>query len=120
MAGLSDYSSADHRASEGLHPAPIQQWCSLACAALASGQCLEVQYETFSRIVEVHRVGISPQGAHILSGWQIKGQANERPGWKLLNLDDAISLTLTEIASHAPRPDYRRGARQFLGIICQL
>ena len=111
---------ANHTASEGLHSAPIQQWCALACAALESGKCLEIQYETFARVVEVHRVGISPQGGHILSGWQIRGPANERQGWKLLKLDDAVNLTLTDIASRAPRPDYRRGARQFIGIICQL
>ncbi len=120
MSGLTDYGTADHRASEGPSSTPIQQWCSLACAALESGKCLEVQYETFSRIVEVHRVGISPQGGHILSGWQIRGLANERPGWKLLNLDEAVALTLTDIASRAPRPDYRRGAKQFIGVICQL
>jgi hypothetical protein len=111
---------ADHRVSKGPHPAPAQQWCSLACAALESGKCLEVQYEMFSRIVEVHRVGISPQGGHILSGWQIRGPANERAGWKLLNLDEAVGLTLTDIPSRAPRPDYRRGAKQFIGVICQL
>lgn len=115
MAGL-----ADHRVSRALHAPPVQQWCSTACAALESGKCLEVRYEAFSRIVEVHRVGISPQGAHILSGWQLRGPANERPGWKLLNLDEAIELRLTDIVSHAPRPDYRRGAKQFIGIICQL
>ena len=111
---------ADHRVSEGSRSAPVLQGCSLACAALESGKCLEVQYETFTRIVEVHRVGVSPQGAHILSGWQIRGPSNERPGWKLLNLDDATDLTLTDIPSRAPRPDYRRGARHFIGIICQL
>jgi len=111
---------ADHRVSEGPLPTPVQQWCSLACVALESGKCLEVQYETFSRIVEVHRVGISPQGAHILSGWQIRGPADERAGWKLLNLDEAVALTLTDTPSRAPRPDYRRGAKHFLGIICQL
>jgi len=111
---------ADHRVSEGPLPTPVQQWCSLACVALESGKCLEVQYELFSRIVEVHRVGISPQGAHILSGWQVRGPANERPGWKLLNLDEAVGLTLTDIPSRAPRSDYRRGAKQFIGVICQL
>ena len=120
MSGLTDHSTADHRSSEGPFSAPIQQWCSLACTALESGKCLEVQYEMFARIVEVHRVGISPQGAHILSGWQIRGRANERPGWKLLNLDEAVALTLTDIPSRAPRPDYRRGAKQFIGVICQL
>ena len=70
--------------------------------------------------MEVHRVCISPHGAHILSGWQVRGPANERPGWKLLNLDEALELSITDIVSRAPRPDYRRGAKQFIGIICQL
>jgi len=47
---------------------------------------------------------------------ECRGQA----GWKLLNLDEPESVLLTEIASHGPRPDYRRGAKQFIGIICQL
>ncbi|HET7085238.1 MAG TPA: hypothetical protein VFI23_10740 [Rhizomicrobium sp.] len=98
----------------------VQEWCKTACAALESGTCLEVCYPAFSRIVEVHRVGISPAGAHILSGWQIRGPADERTGWKLLNLDEAAGVLPTVIPSRAPRPDYRRGAKQFLGIICQL
>lgn len=111
---------ADHRAAEGPTSAPIQHWCALACTALENGKCLEIHYENFTRIVEVHRVGISATGCHILSGWQVKGPANERAGWKLLNLDEAASVTLTDLASRAPRPDYRRGARHFIGIICQL
>ena len=111
---------ADHAVSAAPPAASAQQYCTAACAALEQGKCLEVRYETLTRIVEVHRVGISPQGAHILSGWQVRGPANERPGWKLLNLDDAIELSVTDIISRAPRPDYRRGAKQFIGIICQL
>ena len=111
---------ADHTVSAAPRAASAQQYCLAACTALEQGKCLEVRYETLTRIVEVHRVGISPQGTHILSGWQISGPANERPGWKLLNLDDAIELSVTDIASRAPRPDYRRGAKQFIGIICQL
>ena len=37
-------------------------------------------------------------------------------GWKLLNLDEPLSLKLTDIPSQAPRPDYRRGAKHFVGI----
>ena len=111
---------ADNAVSAAPRAASAQQHCLAACTALENGKCLEVRYETHTRIVEVHRVGISPQGAHILSGWQVRGPANERPGWKLLNLDDAIELSVTDIVSRAPRPDYRRGAKQFIGIICQL
>jgi hypothetical protein len=95
-------------------------WYSTACDALESSRCLKVGYENLVRIIEVHRVGVSPAGDHIMSGWQILGPENERVGWKLLNLDEPISLMLTDIQSLAPRPDYRRGAKRFIGIICQL
>ena len=111
---------AEHMVTAVSPATSVQQWCSIACAALENGHCLEIRFEDCTRIVEVHRVGISPHGAHILSGWQIRGPANERPGWKLLNLDEALDLSVTEIVSRAPRPDYRRGAKQFIGIICQL
>ena len=111
---------ADQSVPAAAHVPLALQWCGLACAALENGRCLEIRYENCNRVVEVHRVGISPQGAHILAGWQISGPAGERPGWKLLKLDEALELSLTDIASRAPRPDYRRGAKQFIGIICQL
>ena len=37
--------------------------CLIACEAIDQGKCLELVYEDFSRIIEVHRVGISPVGA---------------------------------------------------------
>jgi hypothetical protein len=55
-----------------------------------------------------------------MSGWQIRGPGNERVGWKLLSLDLPISMKPTDIPSLAPRPDYRRGAKHFVGIVCQL
>src|SRR5665213_1546264 len=87
-------------------------WYSTACDAIEKGRCLELEYEIFTRLVEVHRVGVSPAGDHIMSGWQIRGLGNERVGWKLLSLDEPKSLKLTDIPSLAPRPDYRRGAKQ--------
>ena len=54
------------------------------------------------------------------SGWQIQGPAGERVGWKLINLEEPVYLSITDIASHAPRPDYRRGAKHFIGVMCQL
>jgi hypothetical protein len=95
-------------------------WYSAACDALETGKCLEIRYQDCFRIMEVHRVGVGPGGEHLMSGWQIRGPQSERVGWKLLNLDEPESLTLTDIPSLAPRPDYRRGAKQFIGIICQL
>jgi hypothetical protein len=106
--------------SEQDAPEPSEHPHEIACAALESGKCLKITYRDFVRVIEVHRVGISPKGCHILSGWRILGPVCERVGWKIINLDEPIQLTLTAIPSQAPRPDYRPGAKLFIGIICQL
>ena len=118
MSAMAGY--AHHDPSESAQEPRPPSDCLIACEAIDQGKCLELVYETFSRIIEVHRVGISPAGAHIVSGWQIRGPRQERVGWKLLNLDEPLSLKLTDIPSQAPRPDYRRGAKHFVGILSQL
>jgi hypothetical protein len=111
---------AHHDPSQSAQDRRSPSDCLIACEAIDQGKCLEMVYRDFSRIIEVHRVGISPAGAHIMSGWQIRGPRDERVGWKLLNLDEPLSLKLTDIPSQAPRPDYRRGAKNFVGILSQL
>lgn len=113
-------STASHIVSPPAQGQGQPPWYATACHAIEIGKCLEIGYQSFTRVVEVHRVGIGRAGEHILSAWQIRGPAYERAGWKLLDLDEPVSVALTDIASHAPRPDYRRGAKQFIGIICQL
>jgi hypothetical protein len=51
------------------------------------------------RNIKVHRVGISPKGDRILSGWQILGRAYEPVGGKLINLDELTKVTLADIPS---------------------
>jgi hypothetical protein len=106
--------------NSGAHKISAQSRCLTACEAVETRKCLEIRYDDCTRIIEVHRVGINVRGEHILSGWQIRRPTYERVGWKLIDLEDPIDLALTEIPSPAPRPDYRRGAKQFIGIICQL
>jgi hypothetical protein len=97
-----------------------QDWSLKACEALEKGRCLLVDHGDFCRTIEVHRVGIGPRGEQLISGWQILGPDGERVGWKLINLADCVSLTVSELISQAPRPDYRRGTKQFIGVISQL
>jgi hypothetical protein len=73
-----------------------------------------------TRVIEVHRVGIGVDGSPLLSGWQIQGLATDRVGWKVVNLGEPADLVLTDIPSYAPRPDYRPGAKHFIGIIAQV
>ena len=113
-------STASYTVSNAAPESGFAAWIAIACEAIETAKCIEIGYGNYSRLVEVHRVGIGRCGEHILSGWQIRGPAHERAGWKLLNLGEPESVTLTAIASQAPRPDYRRGAKQFIGIISQL
>jgi hypothetical protein len=111
---------ANREIDVGAREASPQSRCEIACEAIESARCLEIRSADCTRIVEVHRVGINLKGDHILSGWQIRGPAGERVGWKLIDLEEPVYLALTDIPSKAPRPDYRRGAKQFIGVMCQL
>ncbi len=112
--------SAGHTFQLDIQGEKLPDWHTTACEALDQRRCLEVDHGQFSRTVEVHRVGIGPRGEHLISGWQVCGPEGERVGWKLINIADCIRLTLSDIASRGPRPDYRRGTKQFVGVIAQL
>jgi|SRR5882757_8973180 hypothetical protein len=93
-----------------------------ACEALRSGHVLELQYDGFSRCVEVHAVGFTKDDHPIMRVWQISGGrvSNEPIGWKLLRLDEAAGARVTNQRSFAPRPNYMAGDRVMKTISCQL
>lgn len=93
-----------------------------ACAALRERRLLEVRYDGFLRAVEVHAVGYTQDGNAVMRVWQVRGGSvsNERIGWKLLRLDEAISFGVTDEISQAPRADYRRHDSVMQRIVCQL
>lgn len=94
----------------------------IACQALRSGKCLELRYDTFSRVVEVHTVGVTTAGNEAMSVWQVRGgsDSNERVGWKTMLLNEALTAHVIDEESKAPRTGYKRGAKPFRRIICQL
>lgn len=93
-----------------------------ACDALRSGRRLEIRYDGFVRIVEVHAVGYSTEGHALMRVWQVGGgsASGERAGWKLLRLDETRGLTLIDEPSEAPRRGYRRNDSAMTRIDCQL
>ena len=97
-------------------------WKSVASDALRQGKCLELRYDGFFRIVEVHAVGTSEQGNDLMRVWQVRGGSvsNERSGWKLFRLDEAFSAHLTDEKSEAPRRGYKRGDKAMRFIDCQV
>jgi hypothetical protein len=97
-------------------------WASVACDAIGQGKRLELRYDGWTRIVEVHTVGISTAGNPVMSVWQVRGgsNSNEPVGWKLMRLDEALSAHVIDEKSEAPRRGYKRNASGFQRITCQL
>lgn len=97
-------------------------WKSVASDALRQRKCLELRYDGFSRIVEVHAVGTSEEGNDLMRVWQVRrgSVSNERTGWKLLRLDEAFEARMTDEESKAPRKGYKRGDRAMRFITSEL
>lgn len=97
-------------------------WRSVACEALRGGHCLELRYDGYSRIVEVHAVGSTKDGNDIMRVWQLSGGSNsgERSGWKVMRLDEAFSAHVSSEKSDAPRRGYVRGDKAMQHIYCQI
>lgn len=93
-----------------------------ATQALTQGLCLEVRYDGYVRVVEVHACGYTRQGNAVMRVWQVRGgsASGERTGWKLLRLDEARALAILEEVSEAPRRGYRRGDADMTRIVAQL
>ncbi|MDF2114805.1 hypothetical protein PY365_04420 [Roseiarcaceae bacterium H3SJ34-1] len=95
----------------------------MACKALQSKKCLELDYHGFRRVVEVHTVGRSSENTLILRAWQVRGGSlgGEPAGWKLMHLDEITNAHLTAERSMAPRPDYNpKDPAMAGGIICKV
>jgi hypothetical protein len=93
-----------------------------ACEALRSGHVLRIEYDGYTRDVEVHAVGFTKDDNPIMRVWQVAGGSvsNEPVGWKLLRLDEATSAVVTHQRSLAPRAGYNPGDPVMSVITCQL
>lgn len=94
----------------------------IAFEAIAATRCLELQYDGFSRIVEVHCVGTTTAGNSAMRVYQIRGGSvsGEPVGWKMLTFDKTFSARILEEASAAPRPGFKRGDRGMQVIIAEV
>lgn len=99
-----------------------QMVTGIACEALGAGKRLELRYDGYSRVVEVHAVGVTKDGNGIMRVWQVRGGSNsgERQGWKLFRLDETFSSHVIDEESEAPRRGYARGDKAMWIIHCQV
>lgn len=93
-----------------------------ACQALKNNRRLEIRYDGYARVVEVHAVGKSKEGHGLMRVWQVRGGSvsGERAGWKLLRLDETCGHALLDEESDAPHPGYKRGDAAIATIVCRI
>ena len=90
--------------------------------AIHTRRCVELRYDGFRRLVEVHAYGVTHKGHEVLRVWQVSGGSvhDEEVGWKLLRLDETSGVSLAPETSQAPRKGYRKGDTAMLVINCQV
>lgn len=93
-----------------------------ACEALRRGKRLELRYDGYSRVVEVHAVGVTKEDHGIIRVYQVRGgSASHDPvGWKLFRTDEVSSAHIMEESSDAPRRGYKRGDKAMERIKCEI
>src|SRR6478609_8576300 len=96
-----------------------QMHIAVACEVLTKKKRLQISYDGFIRVVEVHACGFTKDGNAIMRVWQGRGGSvhNEPVGWKLLRLDEAIAFSILDEAAEVPRPGYKRGDRAMARIV---
>jgi hypothetical protein len=94
----------------------------IACRALEMGKCLELGYDGFTRVVEVHAVGAKKGGTEAMRVWQVRGGSgsDEPTGFRLLNLDEPLEARMIEEKSRAPRFGYKQRDKALTVIYCRL
>lgn len=88
---------------------------SIALEALDKGVCVSLVYLDFDRVAEVHTVGTTTAGRPAMSVFQVEGHSKDSPvpGWQLFCFDECFDVALHDLPSLAPRPDYKKRAKQF-------
>lgn len=94
----------------------------IAVEAILRGVCVRLQYDGFSRTVEVHTVGVSTAGKQCMSVFQVDGGSarGDGHGWKLMSVEKALGMSLTEAPSAGPRQGFRRGDQRMARIIAEV
>lgn len=91
------------------------------CQAIAQRKALELRYRRYTRIVEPYVYGAGRDGQERIRCYQIAGDSDsgEMVGWKLLRVDDIVSLRVTD-SRFAARKDYRRDDPVIVHVACQV
>lgn len=96
-------------------------WQAVGCEAVRQRKRLELRYDGYVRVVEVHVVGRSTEGHDLMRVWQVRGGSRSEPvGWKLLRLDEALSAHVLDEQAQVPRVGYKRDDKAMATYYCRI
>ena len=83
---------------------------------------LSFTYDGHPRVVEPHAHGITSTGKESLRCYQIRGSGVDPLGspWHLMTISKMMNLTLMQETFSGPRPEYKKGDKHLLTILCEL
>ena len=81
------------------------------CKAMRQRLLIVINYQGATRTIEPHCCGVGAAGRDVLRAYQVNagGKPGETNGWKLINVDEILSMRILAQGFDGPRPDYRRG-----------
>lgn len=90
--------------------------------AINSKHLLRLEYHGYYRLVEPHTYGINQKDHEALSCYQVAGgsESNEPEGWKLLLINEAHSILITNNKFLNPRHGYKPNTKTMKRIYVQL
>lgn len=93
------------------------------CRAMRQRLLIVINYQGATRTLEPHICGVANGGHDLLRAYQINagGKPGEANGWKLIKVDEILSLRVLAQGFGGPRADYQRGDPAFSRrIYCEL
>lgn len=92
------------------------------CEAIRNRNILNFTYHDYHRIVEIYAYGLSKLGNEVIRCYQIGGgsDSGDIPFWRLFEVSEIKSLTVTLEKCPSGRSGYRRGDRSMSRIFCEL
>lgn len=94
----------------------------LLVTAITERKVVVLRYHGYARTVEPHCIGESAAGNLLLRCWQTGGGSvsNEPIGWKLLDVSEVHSASVSDTSFASARPGYKRGDTAMRRIYAQL
>ncbi len=92
------------------------------CNAILNRHVLKFTYHGHPRVVQPHAYGLSRKGKEVIRCYQTGGNSRSGrvPPWRLIRLDQIVSLIVTEEHFVGERPGYVKGDKGMSTIFCEL